>query len=71
VRLAGLNGAHVSIDMDMSSSSSAMRSSCWAVLTWGAMLIGSMLGHRSRGGEKDESAHRMQHVYVQYTVMHC
>jgi hypothetical protein len=32
------------------------------MLTWGAIFTVYMLGHRSRGGEKDESAHGMQHV---------
>jgi hypothetical protein len=39
--------------------------------TWGAIFAGDMLGHGSRRGEEDESAHRMQHVYTAEGRMKC
>jgi hypothetical protein len=40
-------------------------------LTWGAIFTDDMLGHGSRGGEEDESAHRMQHVSTAEGRMEC
>lgn len=41
-----------------------LRGLLWASAYLRSHLHGDMLGHGSRGGEEDESAHRMQHVYT-------